>query len=115
MRPNTKCREAPTAWRGAGTVTRYPSLQWAPKSHDAINDGWLITRTTQGFAMVTPHALAPDCGESIRVVFLAGNCGSFLMARIVRIEPLSDVLDLVSAEFSPHEKAEAFSEKVRLA
>lgn len=113
MRRETTRRESPADWRGAGAVTRFPTVQWSCADREALCDGWLITRSGRGFAMATQHGAAPDCGDAVRVLFMSRAGSGFLEAYVTRVESLSDTLDLVTANFTTPAPGDFFSSELQ--
>ena len=84
--------------RFASRVPDYRSVTW--RDHDGVDcEGWLVTRSTLGVAMLTENGATPPAGACIDVAVHARHADRFEKATVVRVDQLSGLLDLVSAEY----------------
>jgi hypothetical protein len=84
--------------RLAQRVPDYRSVAWRDP-RGARREGWLVVRSETGVAMLTENDATPQTGTHIDVAVHERHVDRFERAAVIRVDRLSRLLDLVSAEY----------------
>jgi hypothetical protein len=84
--------------RQAGRVPDYRSVSWRD-DRGARREGWLVGRSARGVALLTENVATPGTGVHIDVAVHTRHRDRFHRAAVVRVDRLTGLLDLVSAEY----------------
>ncbi len=77
----------------------YVSIWWQQVGSDDARRGWLVERSKHGLALLTENPDSPPVGATITPGNRLGRSNWLRPAMVTRVTPLSDLLDLVAAEY----------------
>jgi hypothetical protein len=75
-------------------------VTWRVERETQVRSGVLVGVSESGLALLTERAISPKPGMRILPTRQGEQRGWSRSARVTRVEPLSDLLDLIAAEYS---------------